>query len=348
MRHGSGIGPLVVIPCLNEEAHLPDLLCALASDVSASDQMIVVADGGSTDRSREIVLAWTLRMPNLVLMNNPARLQSAGVNLAVSRFGADRRFLVRVDAHAAYPKDFVTRLVGTAETHGAESVVVPLLTQGAGCFQKAVATAQNSPIGTGGAAHRLGRRRGWVDHGHHALMRIDRFVSLGGYHSDFSHNEDAEYDLRLTQAGGRVWLEPDLAVGYFPRTTPAALFRQYRNYGRGRARTVRLHQTPLKLRQALPLLVLPSVIAAGIAAVAAPIAPVVGLLAVPAALWTGASLAGGALAAYKSGGERCSWGAGFAAMIMHLGWSVGFWSEQVAGRPIQASVPAEGPAPSLP
>ena len=322
------LGPLIVVPCLNEAAHLPVLLRRLLDDPGAEEALIVVADGGSTDGGQRIVAEMALYETRLKLVDNALKIQGAGVNVAVLRFGEGRRFLVRVDAHADYPADYVARLLQAAEATGAVAVVVPLASRGEGCFQIAAAVAQNSKIGTGGAAHRVGGVGGWIDHGHHALMRIEDFVAVGGYDERFSHNEDAELDLRLTQAGGRIWMQADLAVGYYPRATPGALFRQYFLYGRGRARTVRLHRTRLKLRQAAPLAVAPAV---GVALLSVALAPLNGLAAlgmVPAACWVGVCAVAGVLAGARAR-SVCGLASGVAAMIMHLGWSLGFLSQTI-------------------
>ena len=321
-------GPLIVVPCLNEAAHLPHLLWRLLADPGAEKALVVVADGGSADGSQRIVAEIALYENRLKLIDNLLKIQGAGVNAAVRRFGEGRRFLVRIDAHADYPADYVARLLQAAEATGAASVVVPLASRGEGCFQIAAAVAQNSRIGTGGAVHRVGGACGWIDHGHHALMRIEDFVAVGGYDERFSHNEDAELDLRLAQAGGRIWMQADLAVGYYPRATPGALFRQYVHYGQGRARTVRLHRTPLKLRQAAPLAVAPAVALAALSAPLTPLSSVAVLGGLPAAVWAGVCLAAGAWAGMKSR-SVCGLASGFAAMIMHLGWSLGFLSQTI-------------------
>jgi succinoglycan biosynthesis protein ExoA len=323
------MGPLIVVPCLNEARHLPDLLRRLLADPGADEALVVVADGGSTDGSQDIVTALGATEPRLRLLDNPLKLQGAGVNAAVRAFAAGRTWLVRVDAHADYPTDYVARLIGAAEATGAASVVVPLTTRGEGCFQIAVAVAQNSRIGTGGAVHRVGGDSGWIDHGHHALMRIADFVAVGGYDETFSHNEDAELDLRLARAGARIWMQADLAVGYYPRATPGALFRQYFNYGRGRARTVHRHRTPLKARQLAPLVVAPAVVLGVLSLVLIPLSgwAVAGL--VPTAVWIGVCLVAGLVAGARAR-SRCGLMSGLAAMIMHLAWSAGFLSRTVA------------------
>ncbi|MBB5746338.1 glycosyltransferase family 2 protein [Brevundimonas variabilis] len=328
----SADGLLIVIPCLNEARHLPHLLEQLRSQ-NSPDDLIIVADGGSTDGSQDIVLKQGALARNIRLLHNPARLQSAGVNAAAHQYGSGRQYLIRIDAHARYPDDYAAGLAFIAQKHAADSVVVPMKTVAETCFQRAAATAQNSRIGTGGAAHRMGGQGGWVDHGHHALFRLDRFLALGGYNESFSHNEDAEFDLRLTKSGGRIWLEPELAIEYLPRRAIAPLFRQYVNYGRGRARTLALHRQRLRPRQALPLLVLPAVVAAVIGIPLATVLPVSALLAFPALAWATASIVGGVVASVTAGPSLCGLLSGFAAMAMHLGWSIGFWRERMSRRP---------------
>jgi len=317
---------LVVIPCLNEEAHLPGLLGQLLAD--NPEAHIVVADGGSTDRSRAIVAELAAIHPGLSLMDNPARLQSAGVNRAAREHGAGHRWMVRIDAHCDYPAGYVAGLIEAAERQGATSVVVPMVTRGTRCFQSGVAAAQNSLLGNGGSAHRnLGQGR-FVDHGHHALFDLALFLSVGGYDEGFSHNEDAELDHRLALAGGRIWLEPAQAIVYYPRRSAGALMRQYLGYGRGRARNLRRHRMPMVARQAVPLLVAPMVAAGIVGLIGALWQPWALVLALPLLGWAGLCFAYGAVLALRQR-SACVLCAGVAAMVMHLGWSWGFLRERL-------------------
>ncbi|MDB5493636.1 MAG: succinoglycan biosynthesis protein, partial [Phenylobacterium sp.] len=207
---------LIVIPCLNEARLIAEVIARILEDDGLIDPLVLVADGGSTDGCREIVEAIAARDPRVQLLPNPGRLQSAGVNLA-ARMAEDRPWLVRIDAHADYPKTYVSTLIEEARRTGAHSVVVTMETRGQGGFQRAVAAAQNSRLGTGGAAHRIGADAGWVDHGHHALFSREAFQRIGGYDESFSHNEDAELDLRLTHEGARIWLTDKTRIVYHPR-----------------------------------------------------------------------------------------------------------------------------------
>ena len=308
---------LVVIPCLNEARTLPRLLRQMLEDTGVA--RIVVADGGSTDNSRDVVADFATHESRVILLDNPARIQSAGVNLAVRTYGADARWLLRVDAHCDYPPGYLQGACDAAGAHGASAVVVPMVSKGEACFQRASAAAQNSWIGTGGSPHRHVGQGAFVDHGHHCLIDRALFERVGGYREDMSHNEDAELDLRLIAAGGRIWLEPSLALTYYPRGTARGLWRQYWGYGRGRRRTQRIHGARPKLRQLLPL-------AVPLAAVVALLTPVHWVFAVPVLLWALASLGAGVLVGARAGGG-CAMAAGVAAMIMHMAWGGGYVSE---------------------
>jgi succinoglycan biosynthesis protein ExoA len=310
---------LIVIPCLNEAKVIASVIEQILADDGLVDPLVLVADGGSKDGSREIVAAMAQRDPRVQLMPNPGRLQSAGVNLAARLMSGDRPWLVRVDAHADYPKNYASTLIAEARRTGASSVVVSMDTRGERGFQRAVAVAQNSLLGTGGSAHRLAGEGRWVDHGHHALFSLDDFQAVGGYDENFSHNEDAEFDLRLSQQGGRIWLTDKARIGYYPRSTPGALWKQYFSYGKGRARTVLKHYTPLKVRQALPLAVAPAVASLALA-------PFFWAFALPTLMWAAAALGYGALLGLRNR-EPVAALSGPAAMIMHLAWSAGFWAQ---------------------
>ncbi|KUM24812.1 succinoglycan biosynthesis protein exoa [Mesorhizobium loti] len=316
---------LIVVPCLNEAAHIGALLERLRPAAARLGARIVVADGGSADGTQAIVEKVAAEDPRVILLANPKRIQSAAINLAVATFGDAADYLIRIDAHGGYPADYCDRLVEEALATGADSVVVSMLTSGTGAVQKAVAAAQNSKLGTGGSKHRHMSAGEWVDHGHHALMRIAAFRAVGGYDESFSHNEDAELDHRLRLAGYRIWMSGRTQMVYYPRSTLKGLFFQYLGYGRGRAKNVLKHRMMPKLRQVIPLLVFPVVLLAIFA-------PVFVLAGVPFLIWAAVCLGYGVVTAIGQRNPAIAL-AGVSAMVMHLGWSMGFWLQLLSPQP---------------
>jgi len=313
---------LVVIPTLNEAHGIAGVLKELlsdAGDVPALNMKVVVVDGGSSDATRSIVEQLALVYPNLELVHNRARIQSAAVNLAVRRFGRDADVLIRCDAHASYPPLFVRRLVDSLFRTGADSVVVPMDSLADAGLQRAVAWLSNSPIGTGGSAHRAGRKSGFVDHGHHAAFRLDFFRKVGGYDETFTHNEDAELDCRQRALGAKIFLDSEIRIEYRPRATLLSLWRQYFKYGAGRSRTARRHPSSLRIRQmAVPAHVLLSVLALAVS----PWSLV--LLAWPA-MYLGV-LSAFSLQLVLRHRSLTAFLALPAAVIMHTAWACGFFA----------------------
>lgn len=313
---------LVVIPSLNEAEHLERLIRGLLAEAGAADLRIVIADAGSTDRTCDLVRSLAQRDRRVVLLTSGGRI-AAAINEAVSAYGEDAKFLLRMDAHAEYPAHFCTRLLAIQSETGADSVVVRIATRGGRtCFQRAAAAAQNSWLGNGGAPHRNQLEGRWVEHGHHALMRMAAFRWVGGYDDAFLWNEDAELDVRLRAAGFRIYLAGSLSIIYNPGDSVGALYRQYFDYGRGRARNILKHRGRPKLRQLLPLGVAPAL---GLLLLA-PLFP--GLMA-PALVWVIGCLGFGLVLGLKAQ-DRCVAAAGIAAMTMHVGWSFGYFAHLFA------------------
>lgn len=315
---------IVVVPCLNEAAHIGRLVEQLDRAAEELGAKLIVADGGSTDGTVEIVRREAATNPRLRFLHNAKRIQSAAINGAVVAFGDTADYLIRIDAHGDYPDDYCRALLEEAVTTGADSVVVAMETRGVSLFQKAVACAQNSKLGNGGASHRSGAQGHWTDHGHHALMRIAAFNAVGGYDESFSHNEDAELDFRLKRAGYRIWMTDRTVMTYYPRASVTGLFRQYVGYGRGRAKNILKHRAMPRIRQLVPLAVLPIVAGALLAFLS-------WAAFLPAVVWMFACFAYGA---WMAVGQRNPLGplAAFAAMVMHVGWSAGFWMQLLSFR----------------
>ncbi len=308
---------LAVIPCLNEELHIGAVVANLRREADRIDMKIVVADGGSVDRTREIVRRFAESDERITLLDNPQKIQSAALNLAVRTYGDGAAHLIRIDAHAGYPEDYCERLLATQAETGADSVVVSMRTVGRSCFERAAAAAQNSLLGNGGSSHRNATAGRWVDHGHHALMTLSAFRAVGGYDESFSHNEDVELDLRLKENGFRIYLARDMSIDYYPRRNPIALFRQYFRIGRGRARNVLKHRRHTKIRH----LVLATIAPILCLILAAPASPI---FAAPALLWALLCLLYGLYLGLRSR-DSCAAAAGLAAIATQAGWSFGFY-----------------------
>ncbi len=311
---------VVIIPTLNEAAHIKSVLCSLIlDDPIASRCTVLIADGGSTDGTTDIVKTLAQDHPNMHLVHNAGRTQAAAMNMLLGPEYNSAEIIVRCDAHATYPPRFVSGVAACLDLHDAASIVIPMDAIGDtnGCFQRGLVWIADTRLGAGGAPHRGGKSSGYCDHGHHAAFAMADFRRLGGYDVRFVANEDAEYDYRLTQSGGRIWLSADHRIGYFPRGSVGRLWKQYYNYGIGRAQTCIKHRIRPGLRQLIPALHTILLILSLVGLLFSPlflIWPILyGTIILAAGIWT--SLRHLSL---------CGLAATPALATMHLAWGLGF------------------------
>ena len=243
----------IAMPAYNEERYIEACIASVqAQDYPRSLIEILIADGRSTDRTREIIAGLAAADPRIHLVDNPARLQAAGLGQMVKQATGD--ILVRMDVHCEYAPDYVRKCVEVLERTGADNVGGSQRARARTAFQRALCAALGSPLGVGGARYRSPDAEGFVDTVFLGAFRRRVFETVGLWDPGAITNEDAELNQRILDSGGQIYLSREIVVHYFPRDSFRTLARQYYKYGIGRARTLlKLGSFP-NLRPALPFL----------------------------------------------------------------------------------------------
>lgn len=247
--------PMVTIamPAFNEERYLETCIASVEAQDYPRDKIeILVADGRSTDRTREILAQLSARDPRITLIDNPDRLQAAGLGHAVR--AARGEIIVRMDVHCEYAPDYVRKCVEVLERTGADNVGGAQRAKAKTPFQRALCAALESPLGVGGARYRSADAEGFVDTVFLGAFRRQVFETVGLWDPHAITNEDAELNQRILETGGQIYLSREIIVHYFPRDSLLALAKQYFRYGRGRARTLIKLGKFTNVRPALPFL----------------------------------------------------------------------------------------------
>lgn len=227
----------IAMPAYNEERYIEACIASVQAQDYPRDLLeILVADGRSTDRTREILAKLSEADPRIRMIDNPARLQAAGLGLLVKQ--ATGEIFVRMDVHCEYAPDYVRRCVETLERTGADNVGGAQRAKAKTFFQKALCAALASPLGVGGAKYRSAEAEGYVDTVFLGAFRRRVFETVGLWDPGAITNEDAELNQRILESGGQIYLSRDIVVHYFPRDSFKTLAKQYYKYGRGRARTL--------------------------------------------------------------------------------------------------------------
>ncbi len=227
----------IAMPAYNEERYIEACIASVQHQDYPKDLIeILIADGRSTDRTLEILAQLAERDPRIKIVDNPDRLQAAGLVRLVKQAHGD--IIVRMDVHCEYAADYVRKCVETIERTGADNVGGAQRAKAKTFFQRALCAALASPLGVGGAKYRSADADGFVDTVFLGAFRRRVFETVGMWDPRAITNEDAELNQRILESGGQIYLSRDIVVHYFPRDSYATLAKQYFKYGRGRARTL--------------------------------------------------------------------------------------------------------------
>jgi cellulose synthase/poly-beta-1,6-N-acetylglucosamine synthase-like glycosyltransferase len=246
----------LAVPSYQEEHYIEACLRGLlAQDYPADRMEILIADGGSTDRTREIVGNIAARDGRVRLLDNSRyRIQARGLNTCIRESKGE--FILVIVVHAEYARDYVSTLIREFQRTGADVAGGAQRMKGRTYFQKSLCAAFGSPLAVGGAAYRSEAEEGWVDTVFPGAFRRTILKKVGGYDGQAVTNEDAELMQRVLAGGGRIYLSKDVVVHYYPRKSLGLLAKQYFRYGQGRARTLLIHGRFAVWRPAIPFMAL--------------------------------------------------------------------------------------------
>jgi|AntAceMinimDraft_12_1070368.scaffolds.fasta_scaffold27888_2 glycosyltransferase involved in cell wall biosynthesis len=246
-----------VMPVLNEENYLAIAVESVLSQKTPGKKQLVLALGPSSDQTNKIAEALAKKYRTLTLIENPTGLTATGLNLAIA--SASYETIIRVDAHSELSDNYAASAVRILNQTGAANVGGMMIAKGRTTFQKAVAFGYNSRFGLGGGSFHVGGNPGPADTVYLGCFRKSVITELGLYEARWVRGQDWELNLRIRQAGHTVWFDPELQVGYYPRTSIKALAKQFYSTGRWRGALTKENPLESSFRYWIPpLLVLAS------------------------------------------------------------------------------------------
>jgi len=239
----------VIMPVRDESRYIVRSLTAvLEQDYPRHRLEVIVADGMSTDETRQKVRALQASHSNIKLIDNPERIASTGLNRAMAI--ASGTVIARVDGHCEIAPDYIRRAVQHLQNDGIDGVGGPIETVGETPTAAVIAAVMSSVFGVGGSAFRTVKDR---------TMLTDTIVfpvytraiieRAGGYDAELVRNQDDEYNYRLRKLGARLLLASDVRSRYYCRRTVRSLCSQYFQYGFWKVRVLRKHPRQMSIRQ---------------------------------------------------------------------------------------------------
>jgi len=241
----------IILPCRNEKDHIEACVRSiLVQEQPPGGFEIIISDGLSEDGTCDILRRMAEEDLRIRIIDNPARIVSAGLNLAIS--AARGRIIIRIDAHSIYAKDYVRQSVEVLEQTCADNVGGPRHSLGNGYVQEAIAAAYRSVFAAGGARYHNPNFEGYVDTVPYGCWSSETFKRFGLFDEQLVRNQDDEFNLRLIRAGGRIWQSPRIKSWYVPRRSLVDLYRQHRQYGYWKIPILLKYKLPSTARQLVP------------------------------------------------------------------------------------------------
>lgn len=245
----------IIVPCYNEEATIRHLLDSILAQTYPREQMeLIISDGMSTDRTRDVIAAFQKEHADLAVrvVENSVRTIPSGLNQAIRESRGE--IIVRLDAHSIPIPGYVGLCVSAHQLGKGDNVggVWEIHAGAKTWMAESISLAAAHPLGAGDAQYRLNAKAGAVDTVPFGSFRRGLIDKIGGFDETLLANEDYEFNTRVRESGGTVWLEPSIRSVYFSRGTIGKLALQYWRYGFWKFKMLKRYPQTLRWRQALP------------------------------------------------------------------------------------------------
>ena len=223
----------IICPIYNEEKYIKKCIDSINKQTFPKDNMeIFFVDGMSTDKTRLIIEEYAKIFSNIHLLVNPNKIVPTALNLGIKNSKGD--IIIRIDAHCAYPSNYISALVGYLYELNADNVgcILNTLPINDSTMCRAIAIASSHPFGVGNSKFRTGAiniiETDTVPFG---CYRREVFDKIGLFDEELIRNQDDEFNARLINSGGKIFLIPNIVVDYFARDNFKKMSRMYYQYG---------------------------------------------------------------------------------------------------------------------
>ena len=248
----------IICPVFNEEKYIEACIVSiLEQDYPKEAMQVLFIDGNSTDNSTGIIKRYTAQYSFLKLLNNPERIVPYALNKGLE--AAKGEVIMRLDAHCTYPTNYISELVRYLYQLNADNVGGVWNTQPAKDTPicQAIAFASSHPFGVGGSMHKIGASKIMeTDTVPFGCYKREIFDKTGLFDTDLVRNQDDEFNGRLLNLGGKIYLIPQVIINYTARDTLCKMRKMYYQYGLYKQKKKKKLGAPATVRQFFPILFL--------------------------------------------------------------------------------------------
>ena len=250
----------VVMPIYNEEKYIENCIDSLLLQDYPQEYMEwIFVDGMSSDRTRELIEAYIEKHPKLIkILSNPNKTVPYAMNIGIKE--ARGKYIIRLDAHADYNTDYISKCVYYLDTTDADNVGGVAETKSKGFVGNAIAKMLSSRFGVGNSEFRTNGESGYVDTVPFGAFRREVFEKWGGYDERLTRNQDNEMNYRIRKNGGKIYLSSDIKLSYYCRDSIKSISDMAVKNGMWNVITMKLCPGSMGVRHFIPLAFLLSLI----------------------------------------------------------------------------------------
>lgn len=243
----------IIIPMKNEERYIKACMESVKHQDYPLDQLeLLIVDGMSTDRCREIVQEYSKGHPWVKLLDNPHGRQNAALNIGIRASKA--KYILRMDAHTEYASDYVSLCVYYLEKTGAENVGGPYVAHAGGktLMARCISAMISHALVMGGSPFRVAPRPRYCDSCVFGAWHRDLFEQVGYFNETLARGEDNEFNSRIMRYGAKIFMTPAIKLKYYARATLGGLLRQAFSDGYWHVLTMVANPWAFKFRYGAP------------------------------------------------------------------------------------------------
>ncbi len=221
------------IVAFNEETYLPELLNDLKQqDYPHSKIEVLLIDSMSTDNTRRIMEDFSAEDNGFLavkVLENPKKIIPCGHNVALENYTGEA--LVRIDAHASMPADFISKNVvvlnsGEMASGGRRPNIIDDSTP----FKETLLSAEQSMFGSGFASYRNSNKKMYTSSLFCGMYKREIYDNVGKYNELLPRSEDNDMTYRIRKAGFKLCYSPDIVFYQHTRNSlPKMLKQKYLN-----------------------------------------------------------------------------------------------------------------------
>ena len=242
----------IIIPIRNESKSIERTLKSILNQKKIDEVVeIIIVDGISDDGTRNIIKDYITRNDNIQLIDNPDKIVPIGFNRGLSISKGD--IIVRIDGHSEISIDYLYSCISIFNNIDADCVGGATKHRSNGIIGETISIAQSSRFGVGGVLFRKGIKNGqYVDTLAFGAYKKEVFENIGGFDEELIRNQDDEFNFRLIQNGGKIWIDPLIESAYYTRNSFLGLFKQYFQYGFYKIRVIQKRKSFSSWRHIVP------------------------------------------------------------------------------------------------